>query len=107
MPPLVTLTSRIPQIVAEAERRAGLVVEKTITDIEAGAKTRSRVDTGQMRSGWTSEMTGPFEGIAYNPVAHSIYNELGTEKMPAQPMLIPSVEEARDPFLMAMSQVYR
>lgn len=100
------LTSRIPTIIAEAEAKAALVVEKTVFDIERGCKARSRHDTGQMEEGWTGEMTGSAEGIVYNPVEHSLYNELGTVHMPAQPMLTPSVEEARGPFVAAMGAVY-
>jgi hypothetical protein len=100
------LTSRIPTIIAEAEARTALVVEKTVFDIEGGCKARSRVDKGQMREGWTGEMTGAAEGIVYNPVEHSIFNELGTTNMPAQPMLTPSVEEAGGSFVAAMGEVY-
>jgi len=100
------LKSRIPAIIAGAEARAQLVVEKTVFDIEAGCKLRSRVDKGQMRNGWTGEMTGAVEGTVYNPVEHTIFNELGTVHMEPQPMLAPSVEEARAPFMAGMAEVY-
>lgn len=101
------LKSRIPEIIASAEAKAALVVQKTAFDIEAGCKLRSRVDTGQMRSGWATEVSGPVEALVYNPVEHSIFNEFGTESMSPQPMLTPSVEEARGPFLVGMGEVYR
>lgn len=41
-----------------------------------------------------------------NEVEHTLYNELGTIYMTAQPMLTPSVEEATEPFKMAMAQAY-
>jgi hypothetical protein len=100
------LKSRIPEIIAGAEAKAQAAVEVTVFNIEAGCKLRSRVDTGQMRNGWTGEMTGAAEGVVYNPVEHTIFNELGTVNMAAQPMLAPSVEEARGPFLAAMAGVY-
>jgi HK97 gp10 family phage protein len=101
------LTSRIPKIVAESRLKASLAVHKTAHDIEAGAKQRSRVDTGAMKSGWQTTIHGPFEAEVSNSVEHSIFNELGTESMPAQPMLTPAVEEAREPFERAMAAVYR
>jgi hypothetical protein len=102
----VVLKSRIPQIVAGSEARAALVVETTVFNIEAACKLRSRVDKGQMRNGWTGQMTGATQGTVYNPVEHTIFNELGTVNMAAQPMLTPSVEEARGPFQSAMAEVY-
>ncbi|HSC20600.1 MAG TPA: hypothetical protein VLC07_02630, partial [Solirubrobacterales bacterium] len=93
------LKSRIPEIVAGSVAKTRAAVEVTVFNIEAGCKLRSRVDTGQMQNGWTGEMTGAAEGIVYNPVEHTIFNELGTVDMAAQPMLAPSVEEARGPFL--------
>ena len=100
------LESRIPAIIAGSEVKAGAAVAKTVFDIEAGCKVRSRVDTGQMREGWTGEMTGALEGTVYNATEHSLYNELGTESMSAQPMLYPSIDEAKDPFYAAMGAVY-
>jgi len=102
----VVLESRIPQIVATATTRVRLAVGATVGNIERGAKVRSRVDTGQMRSGWYGEMIGEFEGEVGNPVEHTLYNEYGTEDMPAQPMLHPAVEEERVPFMTAIGSAY-
>lgn len=44
--------------------------------------------------------------VVANPVEHTLYNEYGTVNMAAQPMLVPAVEEARDPFLQAMGLAY-
>lgn len=102
----VVLESRIPEIIAAASAKAALAVAKTAADIEAGAKERSRIDTGLMKGGWTTEPNGALEALVYNPVEYTIYNEFGTESSPAQPMLIPAVEDARGPFTAAMAQVY-
>lgn len=102
-----TLKSRIPLITAAASSRASSAVEKTVFDIQAGCQVRSRVDTGQMRDGWQGEMLDEHTGAVYNSVAHSVHNELGTESMPAQPMLGPSVEDAEQGFRTAMGDVYR
>ena|ERR1700742_312427 len=100
------LKSRIPEIIAGAEGKAAAVVQMTAFDIQAGCEARSRVDTGQMRAGWAVEESGEHEALVYNPVEHSIFNEFGTENMAAQPMLTPSVEEARAPFYAGMAEVY-
>lgn len=101
-----TLKSRIPEIIATSEAKAAAVVQKTAFDINAGCELRSRVDKGQMRAGWSVQALGPLEAVVYNPVEHTIFNELGTENMSAQPMLTPSVEEQREPFQTAMRGVY-
>lgn len=98
--------SNIPEIIRDAERKATLAVQKTAADIEAESKVRSRVDTGQMRDGWETEHQGPFESEVRNSVEHTLPNEFGTRHMGAQPMVIPAVEHAREPFKRAMAQVY-
>lgn len=106
---LVTLTSRIPAIVTASTGKASMIVQKTLHDIEGNAKQRTppRVDTGQMMNGWTTTILGPFDGEVTNPVEYSIFHELGTERIPAHPMLAPAVEDAREPFERALAQIYR
>ena len=106
MPVIAKLFSVLPVLIAEAESKAGNAVEETILAIEDGAKRRSRVDTGQMRGGWTSGMEGPTEGVVWNSVQHTIFNEYGTAFMSAQPMLGPAVEEEMPKFIERMKGVY-
>jgi hypothetical protein len=94
-------------VAAAAEFRAAGIVEVTAANIEAGAKLRSRVDTGQMRAGWETIEEGPLARRVQNPVEHTIYNEYGTVYMSAQPMLAPSVEEQTEPFLTSLRQVFQ
>jgi hypothetical protein len=99
--------TRIPEIVAEAERKVAAANEKTAFDIVSGCKARSRVDTGEMREGWDAAQVGATDWYAYNPVEHTIWNEIGTTDMTAQPMLEPSVEENREPHAAAVAEAYR
>ena len=95
--------------------KAERIVEKTARDVQRGAMKRSRVDTGQMRSGWDvsrgdaawggADGLGVIHREVVNPVEHTIYNELGTTGTPAQPMAGPAAEEAREPFETAMSRL--
>lgn len=100
-------TSRVPQITANAERKAALAVAKTALDVETGAKERSRVDTGQMREGWETVEHGPHEREVVNPVEHTIHNEFGTVNSPAQPMATPAAEAARPGFEAALREAYQ
>ena len=66
--------------------------------IVLGCRRRSRVRSGEMKAGWTKRLIneGGLKGfIVYNDVPWTIYNELGTSKMSAQPMLTPSFVEVR------------
>lgn len=102
----VVLVSRLPEIIATSPMKVAAAVEKTAFDVEGGAKERSRVDTGQMKNGWTTRQISEFESEVYNPVEHAIFNELGTSTLAAQPMLTPSVEENREPFLKAVAEAW-
>lgn len=92
----VTVTSnQWGNFLARFQRDGSKAVAATLEEIRAEAARRSRVDTGAMRDGWQSAMDGRASGTVYNDVDHTIYNEYGTVKMPAQPMLTPAVEQAR------------
>lgn len=81
------------------------LVRRTALAIEGGCKIKSRVDKGQMRAGWQTKMEGDLTGVVFNPIGHTIYNELGTRRMSAKPMLVPSVEEQRRPFEDGVRQI--
>lgn len=102
----------VPAKIARGIARLEQVVEKTLEDVTNGAKSRSRVDTGAMRDGWTNtgakiERAGSqmmIVGEVYNPVDYTIHNEFGTWKMQAQPMAIPALDEATPGFVAAVEQ---
>jgi hypothetical protein len=127
----VVLTSRIPEITARAAERGHAIVEKTTLDIEAAAKARlvawPAVDTGALLNSGEAVVDG-YEGEVGFGSGHAIYVEYGTGQrgaashfpgkpddityspgwrgMAAQPYLTPSVEEAREPFEMALGGLY-
>lgn len=86
---------------------ASALVKRTLFDIEAGCKERSRVDTGQMRNGWQASMDGDLSGTVSNSVDHAIYNEYGTARMSAQPMLHPSMDAARPRFEAGLKDILK
>lgn len=127
----ITLTSRIPEIVGNSERRGRAIVEKTTLDIEAAAKARlienHSVDTSALLNSGEHAFDG-YEGEAGFGTGHAVFVEFGTGErgaashfpgkpadityspdwkgMAARPYLIPSVEEAREPFEMACGGLY-
>lgn len=102
----VTVTSRIPQIMARTRPLAMAAVAKTVQDIETGAKSRAPVDTGNLRNSIQGSVGG-LSGQVSVGAHYGIYVEFGTYKMSAQPYFIPAVEAARGPFLKAMEAIVR
>lgn len=90
---------------ARFQRDGSSAVAETLEEIRAGAARRSRVDTGEMRDGWTAEMDTAHSGTVFNDVEHTPSNEYGTVHLPAQPMLTPAVEEARPRFTTRLGDV--
>lgn len=127
----VTLESRIPEIVAGAERKARALVEKTTLDIEAAAKARliehHSIDSSALLNSGEHDVDGFFGEVGFG-TDHSAFIEFGTGErgeasdfpgkpddityspdwkgMAAKPYLIPSVEEMRVPFELGVGQLY-
>jgi HK97 gp10 family phage protein len=99
-----TLVSRIPAIQAGCVPKATAAVTKTVADIESGAKSMARVDTGNMRSSIQGQ-AGGLTGRVNAGAEYSIYNEYGTSKMSAQPFMTPAAEAAFPGFVSAMKSL--
>lgn len=93
--PHVRFIDRFPEIIVAGNSRTYAALDRAAHSIENGAKARSRVDTGNMRNGWTTERVSNAARMVYNPVHYTIHHEYGTRYMSAQPMLRPAVEEVR------------
>jgi HK97 gp10 family phage protein len=83
---------------ADALLRSPMVLDAVKTQfgdaILADARTIVPVDTGQLRDSGYSEVQDDRVQVGYE-AEHSIYNELGTERMPARPFLRPSAFKYR------------
>lgn len=63
--------------------------------IERFPKARSRVRTGRMLKSWQSRVEDDGIRVGSYKILYTVYNEYGTRKMAAQPMLAPSIEPMR------------
>jgi hypothetical protein len=98
--------NRLPEIAAKLPAAVRAINAKTANDIKAGAMGRTtRVDTGAMLNGYVVEEMGDGWYIIYNTQFYHLFHELGTVYIGALPMLIPSAEEARGPFIAAYQQL--
>lgn len=91
-------TSGLDRRLRQMPARIQVARRQAAENIKQGAANRSRVRTGKMQKGWSVEH-GPEESTVFNPVNYTIYNEYGTVRMSAQPMLTPAVEEERGRFV--------
>lgn len=121
----VRLESDIPGVIARSGQRAELIVAKTGLHIEAGAKERAPVDTGNLKSSIAWTPGGPFEGEvlvgawygmlveggSVHPERAYRSREGGLDVMDAytiapRPFFAPAVEDARTPFEAAVAQLF-
>lgn len=126
-----TLTDRIPELIAESEAKAEVVVSRTVMEIEAGAKrnlvANGSVVTGNLLNSGESHIEGLRGEVAFG-ASYAVLVELGTGQrgeasnfegkpdgitysqgwtgMSARPYLIPAAEEQRMPFLIGMAGIY-
>lgn len=96
--------NKLPAIAAAVPALIGVVVEKTANDAVDIAMSRSRVDTGAMVNAWDSEVKG-MRATVFNSQEHAIYNEYGTVRMSAAPMLRPAMAQVTQEFILAMRKV--
>lgn len=103
----VITTNNLPAFAAGLIPALGRVVAKTGFDVVAIEQELSRKDTGAMANGWQFEMTGATEGINSNPVNYTPVHEFGSEKIAAQPMQAPALDQAKPGFVAAVSEVLK
>lgn len=91
---VVVKRNSLPAIAAKLPIAATTIVGNRGAEMVTIAQQHSRVDTGEMRAGWTFETKGkPVVGTLTNAVEHTEYNEYGTRYMSAQPMARPAAEQ--------------
>lgn len=79
----------------------GEIVRKTAFEIEATAKRRAPVDTGNLKASikTTANDRTRRRATVWTNVKYAPFVEYGTRYMAAQPYLIPAAEQARPKFL--------
>jgi HK97 gp10 family phage protein len=82
---------RTMAVIGADEKGAAAGILETVIMVTAQAKELSPVDTGEMRNEYFYEADG-LDGVSANNSDHSVYQELGTRKMAAQPSLRPAVD---------------
>lgn len=97
----------LPRIIARIPVLADQIVTKAAMDIEAQAKTRAPVDTGNLKNSIQAVRIGIAHWKVVVGAHYGMYVEWGTRFMAAQPFLQPAVNIVRPQFLAALRKVTR
>lgn len=91
-----------------ASARAGTAMGKALNDISAGAKNRSPVDTGTLKSSISTEIQNrgdTIRGEVGPTVNYGGFVENGTSRMRAQPYLRPATDAVLPGYEAALGQI--
>jgi hypothetical protein len=104
---VLTRKNDIAALSKRAQAKVKSIIAADAQTTRADAMARSRVDTGQMKAGWTANNITPYAYELRNDVPHTIYNEYGTYKMSAQPMATPAIESAAQRLPKALGDAFK
>lgn len=102
----VTVHSRTRIVEAAVLAKMAVATGKAAHDIEADAKTRAPVLTGNLKN----SLQASGDGVSWRVDAaanYAVYVEFGTSRAGAQPYLVPAVERVRPVFLAALRSLVR
>ena len=89
-------TAKLDRLASELGPRAENILQRGATEIQAAAiQNTVRVDTGAMKNGWRVEAPTQFTRVIFNTQNYAYFQEMGTSRMSASPMLTPAVEQYR------------
>ena len=90
---MTTWRSKIPQTVNRTHKELSALVQNLARRVEAGAKLRAPVDTGNLRRLIQVAMEDDLSAVVFSATEYSIYVEFGTTRMRGRPFLLPALEE--------------
>jgi HK97 gp10 family phage protein len=97
--------NNFPKIAANLEPRVGKAVAKAALDIEAKAKSAAPVDTGNLKNSIQASEVGPTHWRVTAGADYSLYVEMGTVFMAAQPFMGPAVDQVIPVLTQAIRQI--
>jgi len=103
---LVRVIDHFDEVIGFGNAMTAQAQDDAAEEIVQLAKSFSRVRTSQMRDGWKWEKQGTLVRRVYNDVPWTIFNELGTIYMSAQPMLHPAEEIVQPQYVAAVAAAW-
>lgn len=102
---LVTLSFDLQKAGSKVQEQAGQAVRKTAFAIQASAKEKAPVDTGNLRSGIAVSTGSQYDAEVYAQANYAKFVELGTSRMAPQPFMRPAADEHEPGFISAMQEI--
>lgn len=99
--------NNFPKIADNMSKKVPRIVAKAALDIEAGAKVRAPVRSGDLRRSIAARKISDDHWRVTVGMDYGIYVEMGTRHMAAQPYLQPAVDAVRAGFLQALKGAIR
>lgn len=91
----------------QARRAVSAELQRSALRVERKAKMKAAVDTGFMRNGIFVSRLGMLRYKVTSPAGYSVYVELGTRKMKAQPFLGPAMKEESEVLFKNLHKMFR
>lgn len=101
----VVTRNRIPALMAAMPGLVDAVVEKVAADTMADSQQRAPIDTGNLRGSHYFRKVGNAAYEVGASASYTIYVELGTRFMRAQPFLVPAWVAGRFRLMQALRRV--
>lgn len=86
----MVLKSNLTHIALQAPKFASEALLQTAADIVDITKQLAPVDTGALKQSYGAEPVSSTHVLVGSDLDYSVYQEFGTENMPAQPHLVPA-----------------
>ena len=100
----VIVVNHVKGTTAMIHGRISVAVRKAAMDIEAQAKSRAPVDTGNLR-GSIAASGHDADYRVDSPANYSLYQEFGTRHMGAHPYMIPAAEHVKPALIAALRRI--
>ena len=91
----------------EARRAVSAELQRSALRVVRTGKMKAAGDTGFMRNGSFVARVGMLRYKVTSPAGYSVYVELGTRKMKAQPFLGPAVKEESEALFKNLRKMFR
>ena len=106
---VVIETKALDKLTAEMKPKAAKIVKTYGNMMTSTAITLAPVDTGNLINtiSSNSQMVDELTYRIQDATEYGIFQEIGTSKMAAQPFIVPAVENWRDKFLKAFSELFK
>lgn len=101
----VITSNRIPAVIARMPAQVEAAVAKTAMDMLRDAQTRTPIRTGHLRGSGFAHPAGAMTWMVGFSAAYTLYVEMGTRYMRAQPFLIPAWVAARYKLITALRRL--